>query len=344
MDANQFSAVMQQHSAQQQQILAALQQQMQQQMQLQAAAAAAASPAASQQMHSPAPPRAKIPTAPSFSGNSPLALDEWLRAMRQQFGWYRYTADADKVAMAVAHLRGPALDWWDNQQAGAALDSLTASFVAFEAALRKRFQPVNSAMLARHALDALQQGSKQSVHDHIASFRRLLSAVPDMHESDRVHRFSKSLRPVFQAKVIQSNAKTLDEAITAATLAGALSQLASSSTTGGSSDAMELSMLGLEYDEEERPIAPAPPDAADTPVTRAEFRQLLAAMQRGSSSSSRGGKQSSSGQGGRRRQPRVHGLTDQEVRKRLDERLCFVCGEAGHRQYDCPQNKEKKSF
>jgi hypothetical protein len=272
-----------------------------------------------------------------------MALDDWLRAMHQQFEWYRYVAAEEQVAMAAAHLRGPALDWWATLTEEARVE-LRTSLARFEAALRKRFQPVNSAMLARHALDSLQQGTKQSVHEHIAAFRRLLSAVPDMSEADRVHRFTKSLRPAFQARVIQADAKTLDAAITAATLAGALSQLSSAASSG---DAMELAMMGFDsLDDSPDSQGQAKPtrDDSSSPVTRADLLQLLHAMQqqRAPGGGSRGGRRPPFGRGA----PRVPGLTEEQVRKRIEERLCFICGQPGHRKYDCPENKakEKKSF
>jgi hypothetical protein len=69
-------------------------------------------------------------------------------------------------------------------------------------------------------------------------------------------------------------------------------------------------------------------------------------QQRGPSGGNRGGARAPFVRGGRRdqRTPRVPGLTVQQVQERMDRSLCFVCGEAGHRKYDCPQNKEKASF
>jgi hypothetical protein len=66
---------------------------------------------------SAAPQRTKIPAASNFAGTA-STLDGWLREMRQQYDWYKYTADAEQVTMAATQLRGNALDWWAAAEAG----------------------------------------------------------------------------------------------------------------------------------------------------------------------------------------------------------------------------------
>ena len=326
----------------------------QQQLQQQLAVAQAAAPTVA---HAPAPVavphahRVKIPAASNFAGTA-NHLDGWLREMRQQFDYYEYNADTVQVAMAAAQLRGSALDWW------AALSSpeqspLRSSFVAFEQALRARFQPINSAQTARLALDSLRQGAKQSVADYISSFRRLLVAVPDMSDADKVHRFVQGLRCAIQQPLIVHGVDTLDKAIAMASRVGSLGLYAASSAAAAAhshGDAMDLSNIeGLEQQTDENSTG----DPA-APVTRAElqairqlsqqqFKQLLNAMQyqRGAGAGNRGGKRPPFGRGDHRGPPRVPGLSDEQVRERLDGNLCFMCGEAGHRKYDCPQNKQK---
>ena len=343
---------MQQMQAQIQQLSAALQHQQQQQQQqaAAAAAAAAAAPAAA-----PSIRRAKIPAASNFSGTASM-LDGWLREMKQQYDWYQYTADAEQVAMAAAQLRGTALDWWSALNA-AELQTLRASFPLFEQALRARFQPVNSAQTARLALDCLRQGAKQSVADYTSAFRRLLVSVPDMSEADKVHRFVQGLRGHAQQQLIVHGVDTLDKAISMAARVGSLGLFAASSAAAAgysqssNGSAMDVSALGLHAIEGLEPETDvADDDDAAAPVTRSELqkmhRQLLLAMQQhrsgaGNAAGNRGGKRPASGRGPARGPPRVPGLTDQQVRERLDGGLCFVCGEPGHRKFDCPQNKQK---
>jgi hypothetical protein len=71
-------------------------------------------------------------------------------------------------------------------------------------------------------------------------------------------------------------------------------------------------------------------------------RQLLNAMQQqrsGNGAGNRDGKRAPFGRGSRG-PPRIPGLSPQQVRERMDAGLCFLCGEAGHRKYGCPENKQ----
>ncbi len=322
-------------------------QQIAQQQQLLAAAAAA--PPAAAPAHVPHARRAKVPSASMYSG-APTLLDGWLREMKQQFAWYQVVTAEDQVDMCAAQLRGVALDWWSAQLLAAEQAALRASFAAFEVALRARFQPVNSAQAARLALDSLRQGAKQSVHDYTSAFRRLLVAVPDMSEADKVHRYVQGLRGPTQTQLIVHGADTVDKAIAMAARVGSLALYAASSAAMAGGSPMDLNAIHGGSAEAEPPTSD---DDTDTPVTRSEFKQLLAAMQaqrsssaRGSSARGRDGSRSAFGGRGDRGRgtPRVQGLSEQEVRKRLNDRLCFVCGQPGHRQDGCPESKEKSSF
>jgi hypothetical protein len=274
--------------------------------------------------------------------------------MQQQFEWYCYNSDAERVAMAAAQLRGTALDWWSTL-ASADKQTLVASFAAFEQALRTRFQPVNSAQTARLALDSLAQGAKQSVHDYTATFRRLLTAVPTMSEEDRVHRFVQGLRPSVRSLLLMQGVSTLDDAIKGAARIGSLGQYAASAgaSSGNSSAASPMDLSVMQDLFALTGVAPGGPAevnddsdadavAADptTPVTRAELRQMHQQLLNAMQQQRKGYGARRSGQGGRPRgPPRVSGLSEQQVRDRLDAGACFACGKQGHRKADCPSTK-----
>jgi hypothetical protein len=319
-----------------------------------AAASASSSAVVAQQQRT----RMKLNPATIYSGHA-NALDKWERQMQQQFDFYQYTSDADRVAFACAHLGDVPLEWWNTLDA-AVKAAASASYAAFLAAVRRRFQPLNISQTARIALDSLRQGPRQSVADYIAHFRRLLTSVPTMAQEDRVHRFVQGLRQgAVQQQVVLRNPATLDAAIEAATLVGSLGQLAASSAASAAGpghhyggDAMDVSSLdlfgieGLEYetDAPHSADAGAAHAAASLRAENARLRQELNAMrshQRGGAAE-RGGKQS--GFGGRRRPlPHTAGLSEQQIAARLAARACFCCGESGHRAADCPKRGSSES-
>src|SRR4029077_5800551 len=148
------------------------------------------------------------------------------------------TDEAARIHMGAAHLRSVALDWWSSLSAA----ERPPTWDLFAAGLRARFQPLSQATLARRQLDVLKQGPIQGVQEYITAFRRLLTSLPDMHESDRVHAFVRGLRPAIAAQVLIQRAATLAKAIEVATFVGGL-QLAGTAATGTSS--MELDALSL---------------------------------------------------------------------------------------------------
>lgn len=351
MDAAQFQqalqAMQQQQQAQQQAqaqqhaLIQALQQQL---LQQQAAAAVIA----------PRGPQPRLAPPPMYGGSA-HALDAWVREMRKQCDFYALTTADARIRFFCAQLTGAALDWWSAQTTEQrAAHSATED--AFVQALRARFQPVNSADTARRQLDELQQGPRQSVHEYISAFRRLLSAVPDMSDADRTHRFLQGLRPALQTQLRIHGVDSLDDAITKAARIGSLSQFAAGaaaashlSATAARGDAMDVSNLELHGIEglESPTTGEDEPSAShgDDVVSRSELRQLLqqqhqqllAVMQQ-----RRGGQKGKPAQRGRGGggSTIVPGLTDEQVRQRYIDGQCFACGQSGHRKADCPSKQK----
>jgi len=337
MTAVDFQAIMAQAAQTAQQNMQQMQQAMQQQhaaqlAQLALLQAPPAAPAA------PRGPRFAAPTA--FDGRS-ATLDAWKADMLRQFEWYNTPGDADRIRVAAAHLQGPAGDWWTSLQAR------PTTWPLLLAALEARFQPVNSAEIARTKLYALSQG-KLTTNEYIDQFRRLLARIPDMGAPDQFHQFRRGLRPAIVAQLDVQNPPitALDAAINLAVRVGSRADMAASSnssSSGGSSNThhapMELDNIeGLEHDTTD--------DAADAPITRAEMKLMLAAMQdtrrRGAGAGSGNGRSSSSNGSGRngRPLPRMPHLTEDQVKEYMAAGKCFGCGSKDHTSRDCPKRKK----
>ena len=285
----------------------------------------------------PAGPR--IANPPAFEGQA-SAIDEWLAGMRQQFRWYgaAMSADEDRLRFASTYLKGPALDWWEH------LDASPTSWADFETALRARFQPVTSAESTRSKLLALSQG-RSSVHDYISTFRRLVVAVPDMSEADRLFQFTRGLAPAIATQLRVHGVTTVDAAISMAARVGSLGELAhprfgvapaaaAAAASSGASD-MDLSNVeGLDASTLE--------SDSNGPASslQAQFQQLLNALRTDRSpnrshASNPKGRDVTSAIGKRFK------LTPEQVREHFDKNQCFNCDGIGHSSRSCSKPPKK---
>jgi Retrotransposon gag protein/Zinc knuckle len=304
-----------------------------------AAGAAGASAAAVAAVVPPARgPSLRIAPPAHYNGSTP-PLDDWLASIRQQFAFYQLASNAERVRFAAAHLKGPALDWWEHPGAG----SVPSTWAEIEAGLRARFQPVTTAETARVRLAALEQG-KHSINDYVAIFRRLIVAVPTMDAESQLFAFTHGLNKHLYMLSRQVMPATLEEAIALAVRMGTAGPMANVSSSSSGSSAMDLSVLRAELDGHE--AVPTTTPSAEAPVTRAEFTTLLAAIQQSnnrrggdSAGSSRGAQGASGGVQWPRGLPRIKGFTPEKVQQYMDANKCFRCNVVGHASRDCPLRK-----
>ena len=262
--------------------------------------------------------------------------------------------DAPRMRLATSVLAGDAWDWWAHLGAAA-----PAGWTALVDALRARFQPVTSAETARAKLASLAQG-KASVNEYISAFRRLLVSVPTMGEDDRLFHFTRGLRPAIATQLRVHGVKTLTLAIEMAARVGSLGELAamgpsaSSVASSSTSAPMDLdALLGIEGLERETGADPeggassSAAAAADAPVTRAEFAQLLAAMQ--AQRAPRPFAQKGAPAAAAPSSSPMHrddsgrlqfgSLTQSQMDAHWTAGTCFQCGKAGHRARKCPKKQ-----
>ena len=327
---------MQQQMQQQAQAMHLLQQQLQQQQQ--------------QLQHQPqvqpplpAVPLVSRPAGPRIANPLPYegqasALDEWLSGMRQQFRWYdvAMTADADRLRFTTTYLKRPALDWWEHLGA-----STPTSWADFEAALRSRFQPVTSAESTRSKLLTLAQG-KSSVHDYISTFRRLVVAVPDMSEADRLFQFTRGLAPAIATQLRVHGITTVDAAISMAARVGSLGELAHprfgvapAAAAAASASDMDLSNIeGLD-------AVTLNDDASGSASTLQEqFQQLLNAL-RTDRSPNRSYAPNPKARDVTSAIGKRFKLTPEQVREHFDKNQCFNCDGIGHSSRSCSKPPKK---
>lgn len=324
-------------------------QQMQQQMQHQAAVASspgASSIAASSASSAPRFERGpRISPPQSFDGKS-SALDEWIVELNQQFEWYGTNTEAERIRFATMFLKGAARDWW--MHLPSADKNSIVSWTQLTDSLRKRFQPVTTAEMARAKLSSLAQG-KSNIHEYVAAFRRLIISLPSMEEGDKLFAFVRGLKSAIATQIRVQGITTVDSAIELAVRVGSLGEFAAiasaasgsnSSNSGSNSAPMELDAIeGLESESTNDTNG----NSNSNSVTRAEFQQLLAAMQdRRAPNKNR--RPAGGERGGEVRSPRfqVKGLTPEQVRSHLDANTCFGCGSKDHQSRNCPAKQPGK--
>ena len=319
------------------------QQMQQQQLRQQQLSVGPSHGSAQQSSRSSFQPRLNAP--PAYEGKA-AALDEWEVDMQQQFDWYRMDAEADRVHMAAAFLKGPARDWYIHLPA-AERDQIR-SWPQMMKGLRKRFQPVTTAEVARQGMWALTQG-KGTIHTYVAAYRKLAVQLPEMHEEDKLFAFSHGLKESLQLQLKIQGVATVEEAINMAVRIGTMGeytttaqqrqqqQTQSASSGSGSSgsggapmdiDAMMLAAIeGLEQETGDADSA--------APANRQQLTQLLNAIrdQRANRTADGFSGQRAEGQRGL---PRIKGMTPAQVKEHMDEGKCFGCGKKDHRSRQCP--------
>jgi Retrotransposon gag protein/Zinc knuckle len=295
--------------------------------------------------YAPRVERPRLPAPATYEGQA-SALDEWGAEMEQQYDWYGTHDEKERLRTATAFLRGAARDWWTHLASAdrAAIDTWSALL----AALRRRFQPVTTAAMARARLDTLAQG-RQSVHEYVAAFRRLLIPLSDMGEADRLHAFTRGLKPTIATQLRVHGVQTTDAAIEMAVRVGSMSEFAALASAPAGAAAshggapMDLDELGIEGLEKETSGHSAT-GGADAPVTRAEFQQLLAAMQenrRGRSRPAASNEGRSAGPIPRDEEGRLRygDLTRAQMDAHFTAGTCFNCGKPGHIARKCTKKQ-----
>ena len=309
--------------------------------------------------------RLKAPPPPTFKGDM-LAVDEFLRAQKQQHAFYGVdlATDAAKLRFVAVHMAGSAAQWFETQQASA---TPIATWAEFEERFLKRYRPVKAEMAARQRLSQLKQRATTSVSAYASLFQSILSPITDMSEKDKLFQFIQGLLPSIQIRMWEKEPLSLAEAInTAVSIEAMLSfgrhgviphgsgggrnhgsasgGASSSASSSGAGVHMDLSNVALGDDssaevdlfaqwkaaEREEAAHVSSQERASASVMQAMQSQLQAIEHRLQSMSfaPKNGHADN----------RIPGLKGEEIKKLMKEGRCFRCKKVGHMKSDCPKN------
>jgi hypothetical protein len=317
----------------------------------------------------PAAHRLKIPLPSKFAGESGVAVDEFLSGMERQFRYYgaaQFSTEASCIEYAVMFFESKVATWYTATITEMrAQGNNVATWNEFSALLRKRYQPIEAAMVARQRLDSLRQ-DRRSVQVYTEYFYRQMNYIKDMSTTDQLHVYTRGLANGIKQEVQKTKPTTIQAAINAAILAESFfahtgqraassqfypsySRATSSSTSAHpahTSAPMDVNAIDRENDPEsfhEPKFWPEPQDSASAPSSERESglvarleqmeRRLNAVYGQQGRSSDRGPARSgppSSAQHGR-----VSGVSAADVRQCREENLCIKCKKPGHYARDC---------
>ena len=294
-----------------------------------AASASSSSPAASS---SPvfATPAMRQPPLPIFSGQYDT-LDVWLAQTVRHFKWLHFDTNAQRLHNVAILLNGPADDWWNS------FDTPPTTWDDFVAALRRRFDPIDSQEQLRKRLVELRQGKGgDGIFIFVDKFRSIASRITTMAVEDQIFHFKRGLHADISKAVTMADVKSLAEAEEIAVRFGAVTQSSSSSSSSSSSrpsppsddNAMDINNIeGL-----------SPPAETDGAAARATpLEQILAAIKASGARSSNDRRFDGRGP---RAPPVVRNLTPAQVKERMETGQCFNCGQTGHQSRECPKRRQ----
>ena len=308
--------------------------------------------------------RASAGPPPTFDGtrtSDELAVSTWLDAMESWFALAHVDidADAERIEIAVASLRGSAQQWWAATRAADAAIVAAGGSTAIDkwsslvAALRKHYLPQDPARWAIQQLAALTSGHNADVQAYTNRFLQLdLMVTGPRNELERLMTYEQGLPESYRVKSAEKQHATLAAAIASSLAAWNAKSVARAQSHGGSrhSGATKLHHTQTEESDDEaesmRSVAPAGASSSSSAVAKLEQKldAFISAMQIQSGGKGRGrGSGAGHGRGRARQQegaPRAArsktpGVSEELAKQRLQARVCIKCAEPGHYARDC---------
>jgi hypothetical protein len=285
------------------------------------ATASAAASLPSSRARTGSAPQVRFDKVDAFDGKSGEALDAWISKMgiKHQLCVTKGGMPEDQFVLhAASVLSDGALAWWESLGVAAQ----PATWTALCDAMRKQFQPVDSADAALDSLAELKQG-RTSVQAYASSFRTLMTRAGLKGDRAQVRAFMRGLREQrIKDELNVANPTTLDAAIERAV------RMDATSATGAAASAASAAVS----------------DEATTPRTKELLEELAALRQENRelrASPPSGQRYSSRRDRGANKTPRgalwttVKGMTEELARARMEKRQCLHCGSDQHIMRDC---------
>jgi hypothetical protein len=217
----------------------------------------------------------------------------------------RYSTDRIKISYLGTLLEGPALRWFNPiMEQPEKFEPHLKTWLTFKTYMRATFGQVDPTRAANQALRKLRQG-RNTVLEYATTFRQL-AVESDWAESTKRDGFTMGLHNEIQDRLLNhAEQETLEDLI----------HLTIRIEERMNNQAFLRNRPGLFHAPFHRPT---PQSRGDTSVGPTPM-DLDAVQRRGP-------------------------LTAAERQRRIDERLCLVCGKEGHYRVNCPERRVKKDF
>ena len=190
--------------------------------------------------------RVKLPEMATYGGRVDENLDSWLRDARAMVRFQGLGVGDRAVSWMALYLKGDAQEWWQSEA-----EASVTTVAELDQALHRRFQPPQSAQVARKLVFETKQGS-DGVAAYASRFQSAAAKVPGgMGAAEQVFAFTNGLRHAVAVEVVKQGCGTLQDAIQAAIMQESLALAqagagASSRPRGAASLNAGLSALGTD--------------------------------------------------------------------------------------------------
>ena len=310
--------------------------------------------------------RAGAGPTPPFHGTKAgdeLAVNTWLDALESWFALAHVDSDADaeRIEVAVAALRGSAQQWWAATRAADAATVAAGGTTAIDkwtdvvAMLRRHYLPQDPARWAMQQLEALKHGNNADVQAYTNRFLQLdLMIIGQQNELARVFAYEQGLPESYRVKSAEKQHATLAAAIGSSLALWNAKSVARAQSHSGPRHGGTAKLHHTHGDESDEDTGAAGPSqrhasasaaSSSSAITKLEQKldAFISAMQMQASKGNTGGGGAGRGRGRERQQEGVSrparsktpGVSDELAKQRLQAGMCIKCAQPGHYARDC---------